>query len=306
MSKEFGEELPEPNRHTMIRYLLGELPQPWQEHFEEQFFTSDKHFANLKRVEDQLVDDYVSDTLSPEAKARFESHFLNSERRKRKVQLARILKEGIEGTAGSTEPTTITVHNQSGWRPSLAQFSIAAAALLLVCVGAMIWRSLLSRETLTVRNEPAVVPPISGESPLTQRSMNGDAAGENAITATPPPSESPGSIVAVTLTPGVLRDLDSRSVVLSLNQRTAGFRIQIPMTGEPEFEAYKVEIRTPEGKLIRTFDNMNPAGHPKNRIISFVLLSQAIRPGDYLLTLSGKASGNYETVDDFQFRVVSR
>lgn len=300
MSKEFGEELPELDRHTMIRYLLGELPQPWQEHFEEQYFSSDKHFENLRRVEDQLIDDYVADLLSPDAKARFEAHFLSSDRRRRKVELARAIKDGIETASESS--ISVPVIPFSPWKRTFTVFSVAAAAMLLLCIGVVSWRNAHPDATQTARLET----PPKVQPPSVQADGTGSPAVEPSQTASPQVSGSTGNILPVTLTPGTLRDIETKGVTLSLNARISGFRIQIPMTGEPEFDGYLAEIRTPEGKVIKTFDNLAPVGRAKAQILSFVLPSQAIKPGDYLLTLSGKAAGKIEAVDDFQFRVVLR
>lgn len=70
MSVETGSSLPELNEEIMIQYLLEELPPAWQDHFEEQFFTDQKSFERLKLVEDQLVDDYVSQVLPEPQHAR--------------------------------------------------------------------------------------------------------------------------------------------------------------------------------------------------------------------------------------------
>lgn len=83
--------LPDPTKVDLLRrYLLGELPEKERSELEELYFSDNSVFTLLSVVEDELVDDYVRGVLQDD-RERFERNYLNSEERRRRVQLARDL-----------------------------------------------------------------------------------------------------------------------------------------------------------------------------------------------------------------------
>ena len=48
------------------RYLLGELPEAERDVFEEEYFSRDETLGALEAAEDDLIDAYCRDALSPE------------------------------------------------------------------------------------------------------------------------------------------------------------------------------------------------------------------------------------------------
>ena len=76
------------NQHDLlIRYLLGVVSDAERRAVEEQFFASDAHLNVLLQAEDELIDDYVRGTLSTSDRGLFESNFLCTNRRRRRLQL---------------------------------------------------------------------------------------------------------------------------------------------------------------------------------------------------------------------------
>src|ERR1700704_4316416 len=73
----------------LVRYLLGLLPGQDAERLDELTVADDEMAWRLRVVENDLVDAYVTGTLTGQRRARFESFYLSSERRRRKVQFAR-------------------------------------------------------------------------------------------------------------------------------------------------------------------------------------------------------------------------
>ena len=71
-----------------VKYLLGELSGAEQRRFEERYFADDHIFEEFLIVEDELIDDYVQEKLSPSERERFERQFLISPMRKKRVKFA--------------------------------------------------------------------------------------------------------------------------------------------------------------------------------------------------------------------------
>jgi hypothetical protein len=70
-------------------YLLGLLPEEEVERLDEESIADDDVAARLSAVEDDLVDAYVTETLDPGTRARFETVYLMSPQRRDKVKFAR-------------------------------------------------------------------------------------------------------------------------------------------------------------------------------------------------------------------------
>jgi hypothetical protein len=78
------------NDQMIIQYLLGSLPERETERVEELCFIDDEFAVRLSAVENDLVDAYVRGKLSSEKLERFDSHYLASPKRRKKVKTARV------------------------------------------------------------------------------------------------------------------------------------------------------------------------------------------------------------------------
>jgi hypothetical protein len=103
-------QLPEA-RHDdqrLVRYLLGLLPDADAEHLDELSLSDDELASRLRAAENDLVDDYVNGALAEETRARFESFYLWSGRRREKVRFARALhRYGLVGASRNVTPAPI-------------------------------------------------------------------------------------------------------------------------------------------------------------------------------------------------------
>jgi hypothetical protein len=125
------------------RYLLGDLAPQTCEGVEKRLFSGDQIFwERLCLVEDELIDDYARGAIESDDRDRFESHFLRTDERRAKLELARALEAHAAGGEAS---------QQRAWdwlRRSLASPTWAAAAavvLLVVALPVLLWRLSLPR-----------------------------------------------------------------------------------------------------------------------------------------------------------------
>ena len=79
----------------LARYLLGLLPEEEAEQVDELSIADDEIASRLQVAEDELVDAYVSGTLSGDALQGFESYYLASPRRREKVRFAASLRAAV-------------------------------------------------------------------------------------------------------------------------------------------------------------------------------------------------------------------
>src|SRR5215831_6146418 len=119
----------------LLRYLLGALSEEETERLDEQSIVDDDFANRLRLAEDDLVDAYVSGTLSADWLQRFESHYMASPRRRAKVAFAARLLSAVD-RAAPAEP----VRSMTEWTgpTRFAPVAIAVAAALLLTTGVLL------------------------------------------------------------------------------------------------------------------------------------------------------------------------
>src|SRR4026209_46955 len=106
------------NNETLIaRYLLGELPEEQQVEIEDRAFSDKDYLASITAVENDLIDEYVRGELSIADRQRFETRFLASAERRKRVEFATALRTVV---SESPIPEKKLIHDvPRPWRDSL-------------------------------------------------------------------------------------------------------------------------------------------------------------------------------------------
>jgi CHAT domain-containing protein/tetratricopeptide (TPR) repeat protein len=143
------------------KYLLGELNEAEQQAVEERLMTESELFALLPVVEDELIEDYLGELLSSDERGKFESFFVSTPERRRKLSFAMALRRYVTGegvaeapaveaptletvtanpspriSTGASSTTGATWWNRSFSTPYL---SMAAAAVIVVGIVGIWW-----------------------------------------------------------------------------------------------------------------------------------------------------------------------
>jgi len=83
----------------IIAYLLEELPEADLERFEDDCFAQKRWPTQVRLVEEELIEAYLRNELTPERRQRFERNYLNTEARKERVSraagLLRLIDESL-------------------------------------------------------------------------------------------------------------------------------------------------------------------------------------------------------------------
>lgn len=325
MSVEKDDSLPELNRHTMIQYLLGELPPAWQEHFEEQFFTDKEHFAQLKLVEDQLVDDYVSQTLPESQRTRFETHYLNSDRRHQKLKFAQTLKQTLAEFVPASENQNQPSVWQSwklAWQIPAIRYSFAAITIVVLVMGGWFMRTAfqLQKQRQQLEEERAALAQASATkaTELFAQEEASQVAPQPSSTPFSSPSTSPSptpskskdsanTILSLVLNPGTFRNEEATATrTLIVIPQTRWLHLKLPLNGQATYSAYRVVIETASGQTVWTRNDVHLGKTGPNNFIPLEIPAHSLPANDYLLTLSGKKENEWEDLEDYQFRVVKR
>ena len=179
-----GETEPDSNMRTeadrIAAYLLGELSEADQRMIEDRSFADDAFFDRLEFAEDELIDAYVRGDLGGDERSRFERHFLQSPRRKQRLEIALALAEHFGGRAAqSVRRSWLTrIGERAGSLGRHRGLTPAACVLTLVFAGLSSWLA----TTLRNEREFAEVQRRLAEQQITQ--LQGQIA-----QATPPPTD---------------------------------------------------------------------------------------------------------------------
>ena len=73
------------NEELIVGYLLGDLPEEKQSEVEDRAFQDEQYLQEILAAESDLIDEYVRGELSGRARQQFESRFLASAERLRRV-----------------------------------------------------------------------------------------------------------------------------------------------------------------------------------------------------------------------------
>ncbi len=136
---------------NLKNYLLGLLTQGLDQ-IEERLMTDDGYFQALLIEEDELIGEYIDDNLDKTEKLQFETHFLISDERRKKLSFARALRRKVDERLAEKKPQEETNEPQkirtAGFFAKLfaAPFPVAAGFLVVFCLSAfLVWNFYLSR-----------------------------------------------------------------------------------------------------------------------------------------------------------------
>jgi len=127
------------DQDVLRRYLLGAADADAAEEIERSLFSEDRVFwERVAMVEDDLIDDYASQTLDAEERRAFESSFLTTDERRAKLEFALALHAYARGERSPRRTSWDWLRGPS----YVPRWALAAAALVVVALlPALVWRA---------------------------------------------------------------------------------------------------------------------------------------------------------------------
>lgn len=316
------------SEQNIRQYLLGELTEQEQLEIEDRAFADRGVLEEILAVEQDLIDDFVSGDIPEDKRPGFETHFLASTERRKKVAFAKALAKVVNE---SFVPAT-DVAVAPSWRTRLAGFftspmpaySFAAASVLLFLVGAwlVVDRIRLRSELTQLRS--------AQESQISQnRQLEKDLANErlrnqefmanrgSTPQQSPAPDNQPESpqqpttpsspvVVGFALVPGISRS-NASIPQLAIAKDVSLVRLQIGIDLQESYSRYRVEVRTQRGQQVYSQGNLAAHVTSHNRNISLNIPASVFKNGRYELGLKGiSANGTTEDVSFYYFDVVKK
>lgn len=333
------------NENLIVRYLLGDLSEDEQVEIEDRAFQDRQYLQSLQAVENDLIDEYAQGRLSAAERKQFESRFLASAERRRKVEFARALAIVTPEFATIEKPAPpARALEPAGWRSALrafirglhpaARFSMAAAALLLLVGG--FW---LVTESFRLRAELAGLRRDQFERERQQAELQQEIAAErersedlNARLQHEQVERAKvereraedllreierkqqesvkqtflSTIASITLMPGISRSASERPQLI-VAKTTKQARLQIGIEPGDEYRRFRVEIRARGGQTVLTKDNLPARRGRAARSVVLNLPANLLSAGEHELALKGvTGDGRTEDVGYYYFDVLKK
>jgi len=130
----------------IIAYLLEELPEDDMERFEGECFDQESWPTQINLVEEDLIDSYLRDELTPERRQRFEQNYLTTEVRQERVSMAAALLRHIDDRNAASKATAPVPRTELTWAERFRAFlssqtpelrAATAIAVIAVIAGAL-------------------------------------------------------------------------------------------------------------------------------------------------------------------------
>ena len=232
-------------------YVLGSLPADEAERLDEASIVDDEFAARLAAIEHELFDAYAAGELAADRRARFEEIFAGSEDGRRRIGVARELRNQSHATPTNKGRRTVT-----------PMWWLAAAAMVVLAVGTarMLW---------PLGSEPRSEQPVAAEPNVTHPAA---VIASNAVTV-------------FALSPRGSRSAEgSPPVVIPPQTRT----VRLRLTGDPRAAAFttpSVLILTVEGREAFRGPARAVVASADNAIAEVDVDASLLAPDDYIVQL---------------------
>jgi hypothetical protein len=272
---------------NFVRYLLGEVSDEERTALEQKYFADDELFEQIVEAQNELVDAYLSGSLTPSQRKRFEERFLTTGSGSDSVKFAGALRRLV--ASREAQP----VRRRA--RFDIRTLAIAAsAAFILFAAAWVIVSSSQRREPSGTGARETVVRQDRSTAPIPVEAQK-----------QPPPSpvrEAP--LVTLLLTPGSTRDSD---VAPPLELRAAPQFVRLELLlEENRYDSYRAELQDVEGRRLWQEASLQPEAARTGRMIVMRVPARLLPPGDYIVLLHGIRKGTAQEISNYTFTVVAR
>lgn len=318
------------SEQTIRRYLLGELSEAERSALEEKYFTDSRVFEQVLKAESELVDTYVRNQLSTEARERFEQSYLAHPSRSERVKFAAALAtrlDSLDNAVTLKEQRTFIpwwqrlLASLRGRSPRL-RFSVAFAALVIMLGGAWFLIESRRRQMESAQTQAAYEAEqrrqreYAQQAPTEGRRAEEQAAKQETVERNPqqPPQPTPlpnispaPRSVSLALTAGGVRGGDNGQIpTLIITPGITQAQLLLDLRGN-DYPSYSASLQTVAGAEIFSQTGVKPRRANPGASFVFTVPARKLASGDYVLTLRGVGpDGEIDALSKSLFRVEKR
>jgi hypothetical protein len=268
---------------VLREFLLGGLADDERDRIEDQFLTDVQTRERILAAEQDLIEDYLEDTLTTADREKFVSLYARTPEQRRKLRITKSIKNWAITEAASPRATPARVSSWDRLRNWLrmrpAVIPIAVVIMIAIVIGA-VW---LNRR-IEERNRLSAI-----EQELAQ--LNSPSSMR----------EIPAQMTRVTLSPVAPRGSDNAKEITRENVQVV--ELVLPWNKPERYSKYQVEVRRVDGA--DSFKIGNPVTESDGDYAIRVRLSASrLRRGQYQIELSGlDPDGSVGSSEEYIFSV---
>lgn len=261
----------EPVTDALLReFLLGKLADEDRERIEGSFLTDPQTRERVLALEQDLIDDYLEDSLSSEEKERFLLRYTQTDEQRRKLRISGAIKDWAIREARTLHPATPTVSIWSrfwAWLRLKPRFVIPIAVTIVIAIVLVIvWLNSRTeqRRHLAIERELAQL-----NSPASLR-------------------EIPPEMISFDLRPVSLRSIETQAE-LKIPAGISFIELQLPWIQNERYSVYQAEVQRVDDRESFMISNLQAESNGRYRI-RLRLPARMLTRGDYRINLTGVAT----------------
>ena len=259
-------------------YLLGKVSDEEQERIENLFLTDPHMRESVLAIEQELIDDYLEDSLTEEDKERFVSRYAQTDEQQRKLRVTKSIIDWAvtEGTKPQAVAATVSIWSRLGARLRLKPVFIVPITVTLVSVLAilLVLSFIEQRKHFAIQQELAQL-----NSPASLR-------------------EVPPQMSSLELRPVTVRSVGQTELKKSADIRIVELRL--PWVQKQSYSRYQVEVSRVGGEKLFNLQT----GVEDWNVIRIRLPAHMLSRGHYQVFLSGIANdGVPGPAEEYSFAV---
>lgn len=267
------------------QFLLDNVNDEERARIESLFLTDSEVRERVLAAEQDLIEDYLENSLTTADKERFLSRYAQTTAQRRKLKITKSIKNWAitEAAVSQTVPSTISIWSRAGvWLRQRATFivPIAVATVMAIIVAAVWLNSRMEQRNrqLSIEQELARL--------NTQSSLR----------------EVPPQMVSVELRPVSVRSVERRPE-LKTSADVRIVELRLPWVQKERYSTYQAEVRRVGDDELFTIRSLQ-AENDGQYAIRIRLPAYILRRGDYQIHLRGiNADGAASPFEEYTFAI---
>jgi hypothetical protein len=251
-------------------FLLGKVDDEERQRIESLFLTDSQTRERVLVLEQDLIEDYLEDSLTEEEKERFVLRYAQTEEQRRTLRITNSIKNWAMTQARSSQPAAATVPVRSGLWARLRQNPVFAIPIVVMIVIAIVLAIVWLNSRREQRKHVAI------EQELAE--LNSPASLHEVLPQT----------ISLDLRAVSVRGVESQPQV-KIDSEIRFIELHLPWLQQERYSMYQAELRRVGDDESFTISNI-AAGSADGYTIRIRVAAYMLSRGQYQIHLSGIAS----------------
>jgi hypothetical protein len=269
---------------VLREFLLGGLDDDERDRIESQFLTDSEARERVLAAEQDLIEEYLEDSLTEADRERFTSLYARTSEQRRKLRITRSIKSWASGQAALPQTIPVTVSSWArlrNWLRLKPAVVPIAVVLLIALVIVAVWLNGRIEHRNTV---------LAIEQELAQ--LNSPAS----LRETPPQT------VPLQLSPGATRS-GEQAKEISTGDEVSFVDLILPWSKTELYPKYQAQLSSVDGDESYTIPNLQPQTD-EDHVIRLRLPTRLLKRGHYKIELRGiEPGGSLGSSEEYVFSV---